>query len=54
MAAELERSVETVLAATVRAEELSSIAEVERQQHRQANDAARRAARAVLVLAGEP
>ncbi len=53
MAAELERSVETILAATARAEELSSMAEVERQEHTQANDAARRAARAALALAGE-
>jgi hypothetical protein len=54
MAAELDRSVETILAATARAEELSSMADVERRQHRQANDAAGRAARAALALAGEP
>jgi len=53
MAGELERSVATVLAATARAEELSFMAEAERQQHRQVNDSARHAARAALALAGE-
>ena len=54
MAAELERSVATILAATAQAEKVSSMAEGQRQQHRQANDAARQAARAALVLVGDP
>ncbi len=51
MAAELERSVGTILAATARAEELRGMAEVQRHQHRQASDAARRTAAAALALA---
>jgi hypothetical protein len=42
MEAELDRSVGTILAATARAEELREQAEVDRRQHRQRDDAARR------------
>lgn len=50
MAAELDRSVETILQATERAESLRSMAERERQVLRQANDAARHAAESALAL----
>jgi hypothetical protein len=50
MATELDRSVETILAATTRAEELRSMAEAERQQHRRASDGARQAAASALAL----
>jgi hypothetical protein len=52
MAAELERSVEAILAAAARAEELRSMAETERQGRRRADDAARQAATAALAAAG--
>ncbi|MGH9105262.1 MAG: dynamin family protein [Acidimicrobiales bacterium] len=52
MAAELEHSVDTILAATARAEELRSMAEAELQARKQESDAARLAARAALSLAG--
>ncbi|MGP8209096.1 MAG: dynamin family protein [Acidimicrobiales bacterium] len=53
MAAELERSVETILAATTRAEELRSQAEAERQDRRRRGTVARHAATAALGLIGE-
>ena len=53
MAAELERSVETILAATTRAEELRSMAEVERRGRLRADTDARQAATAALGLIGE-
>lgn len=53
MAAELAGSVETIMAAAARAEELRGVAEVERRHHEQASEAASKAAQAALVLAGE-
>jgi small GTP-binding protein len=53
MAAELERSVDTILRATERAESLRSMAEVEQHALQETNDVARRAARAALALAAE-
>jgi hypothetical protein len=50
MATELDRSVGTILAATTRAEELRSMAEAERQQHKRASAAARQAAASALAL----
>jgi small GTP-binding protein len=51
MVAELERSVQTILEATARAEELRSMAEVEREVHQRVNEGAHRAASAALALA---
>lgn len=51
MAAELERSVETILIATARAEELRSMAELERQHHMAESEEARRAASAAIAFA---
>lgn len=52
MAAELERSIETIMAATKRAEELASMAEAERRERREADSATREVADAALALAG--
>lgn len=54
MEAELDRSVGTILAATARAEELREQAEVDRRQHRQRDDAARRAVGAALSVSVWP
>jgi len=51
MSTELDRSIDTILAATARAEELSSMAEADRSQHLCARDAARQVATAALGLA---
>ena len=53
MASELAGSVETILAAASRAEELRGVAEAQRQEQQQANNAASKAAQAALTLAGE-
>ncbi len=53
MAAELAGSVETILAAASRAEELRGEAEAGRQEQQRANEAASKAAEAALTLAGE-
>jgi Dynamin family len=53
MAAELAGSVETILAAASRAEELRGVAEAGRQERQRANQAASKAAEAALTLAGE-
>ncbi|HTV12030.1 MAG TPA: dynamin family protein [Acidimicrobiales bacterium] len=53
LAAELDRSVETIVEATRRAEGSRSLAELERQALQEANDTARRAAQAALALASE-
>jgi GTP-binding protein EngB required for normal cell division len=52
MAAELDRSVRTILEATARAEELRAMAEAERALRKKDNDSARQAAKAALALAG--
>jgi hypothetical protein len=52
MASELDRSVETILAAAVRAEEMRSMAEAEREERKVLGEAAREAARAALALTG--
>jgi small GTP-binding protein len=52
MAAELGRSVSAILEAAARAEERHAMAEAERELHKQANEAARKAAQAALLLAG--
>jgi nucleoside 2-deoxyribosyltransferase len=51
MGAELDRSVETILAATRRAAELASMAEAGREERQREDDASRRAATAALALA---
>jgi Dynamin family len=53
MASELAGSVETILAAASRAEQLRGVAEAERQVQQQANEVASKAAEAALMLAGE-
>ena len=53
MAAEPDRSVETIVAATARAECLRSTAEAERHQQEQFNCAARKAAEVALALVGD-
>jgi hypothetical protein len=50
MGVELESSVQAILAATARAEELRTMAEADRQQHLRASKAARQAAGAALAL----
>lgn len=52
MAGELDRSVQTILAATSRAEELRSAVEIERRQRQAVRDAARRVTQEVLALTG--
>jgi Dynamin family len=53
MAAELAASVETILVAASRAEELRGIAEAGRQGRRQVNEAATKVAQVALALAGQ-
>jgi hypothetical protein len=52
MASELDRSVETILAGAVRAEEMRWMAEAESEERKVLGEAAREAAPAALALTG--